>query len=241
MTDRTRLLDPTACGALAVLAVLLAGCSKPPGAALFPLDAGHSWTYATTTEFENNTVEHETQVFTTEGSESIEGGSAYRRHGDAGVDYWLRSDDSGIYRVASKSDVDAEPKLDRPARYVLKAPLAAGTTWQASTTAYLLRRRQEFPPEIRHTHPAIPMTYRIDAVGQSINTRAGHFDGCLTVSGRATLKLFADPVAGWRDLPLTTTEWYCPGTGLVKLVRTEPANSTFLTGGTLTMELTEWH
>jgi hypothetical protein len=28
--------------------------------------------------------------------------------------------------------------------------------------------------------------------------------------------------------------------GLAKLVRSEPAQSTFLTGGTLTLELTEW-
>ena len=41
--------------------------------------------------------------------------------------------------------------------------------------------------------------------------------------------------------PLITTEWYCPGPGLVKLTRAEPtANSTFLSGGSFTMELTEW-
>lgn len=238
------LLNPSvaARAGLLCLPLGLAGCSKPPAHALFPLEAGHAWTYDTTTEFENaSSVDHDTQVFTTHGSESIDGSAAFRRHGNAGVDYWLRSDDSGIYRVASKSDVDAEPKLDQPVRYVLKMPLAVGTTWQASTTAYLLRRNQEFPPEIRHTHPAIPMTYSIDAIGQSLDTRAGHFDGCVKVVGRATLKLFADPVSGWRDLPLTTTEWYCPGAGLVKLIRTEPAHSTFLIGGTLTMELTEWH
>jgi len=54
------------------------------------------------------------------------------------------------------------------------------------------------------------------------------------------MRLFADPVVGWRDLPLTTTEWYCKGVGLVRVVREEPAASTFLSGGTLTMELTSW-
>ena len=55
------------------------------------------------------------------------------------------------------------------------------------------------------------------------------------------MRIYADPVVGWRELPLTTTEWYCAGVGLVKLVREEPAESTFLTGGTLTMELVDWH
>ena len=45
---------------------------------------------------------------------------------------------------------------------------------------------------------------------------------------------------GFKDLPLNTTEWYCKGVGLVKVQRAEPANSTFLAGGTMTLELTDW-
>lgn len=73
-----------------------------------------------------------------------------------------------------------------------------------------------------------------------VDSRAGRFEGCVKVKGQASLRLFADPVVGWKDMPLITQEWYCPGVGLVRLVREEPANSTFLTGGTLTMELLEW-
>lgn len=84
------------------------------------------------------------------------------------------------------------------------------------------------------------MVYTIDALGETVDTRAGRFTDCLRVRGQASLRLFADPVAGWRDMPLTTTDWYCKGVGLVRLVREEPARSTFLSGGTLTMELTDW-
>jgi hypothetical protein len=224
----------------AALLLALAGCSRPPAAELFPLDKGHRWTFETTTTYENNVTERETQVFTSLGRDNLESGSAWRRHGDSGVDYWLRSDATGIYRVASKSDIEAAPQPDKPVRYVLKMPLAVGTSWQASTTAYLLRRTQEFPPEIRHTHPAVPMTYSIDALDQALSTRAGQFKGCVRVKGQSTLKLFADPVVGWKDLPLTTLEWYCPGVGLTRLERHEPAHSTFLTGGDLTLELVEW-
>jgi hypothetical protein len=62
----------------------------------------------------------------------------------------------------------------------------------------------------------------------------------LQVKGQAKLHLFADPVNGWRDLPLTTLEWYCPGIGLARLERHEPAQSAFLSGGSLTMELMAW-
>lgn len=226
-----------------VAAGSLVGCARAPaGADLFPLDDGRRWTYDVKTEWENNTVDHVEQVMSAHGRESVDGldGSAWRRRSDSGVDYWLQRDDTGIWRVASKSDLDAEPKRDAGRRYVLKAPYAVGTNWRSDTTAYLLRRRTEFPPEIRHTHPAIPMNYTIAALGETVTTRAGRFEGCLRVDGEATVRLFADPVVGWRDMPLTTREWYCPGVGLAKLERREPAKSTFLTGGQLTMELTAW-
>jgi hypothetical protein len=224
------------------IATALASCgAAPPSTGYFPLEAGHRWTYDVRTEWDNNVVEHEPLVLTTLGSDTLaEGGAAFRRRSDSGVDYWLRSDDTGIYRVASKSDLDTEPRLDAARRYVLKAPIAAGSSWQATTTAYLLKRRNEFPREIRHTHPAITMNYTIEALGEKVQTRAGAFDNCLRVKGTAAIRVYADPVVGWRDMPLATTEWYCDGVGLVRVVREEPAQATFLTGGTLTMELVAW-
>lgn len=230
---------------MALAAALLgaAGCSPPsPQASLFPLEPGRHWVYQVRSDWENNTTEQETRSITTEGEDSLpQGGRAWRRRSADGVDWWLRVDDGGVYRVASKSDLDEAPVPDAVKRYVLKAPVAVGTTWQATTTAYLLRRRQEFPPEIRHSHPAIVMTYTIEALDDQVATAAGAFARCVRVRGQAVLKLFADPVMGWRELPLTTTEWYCPGPGLVKLVRQEPANATFLVGGTQTLELMQWH
>ena len=228
--------------AVTLAAALLAGCSgPPPGLSYFPLEAGHHWQYELRSEWENNTSEREPLALATLGEESLGAdGKAWRRRSDGGTDYWLRADQTGIFRVASKHDLEAEPQIDKPARYVLKMPLVVGTSWQAPTTTYLLRRNADFPPEIRHTHKPVQMTYRIEALGQKLSTRAGSFDDCIKVAGSALIKLFADPVVGFRDLPLNTTEWYCKGVGLVKMQRDEPANSTFLTGGTMTLELIEW-
>lgn len=225
-------------------AALTAGCAERPdaqsGVAYFPLAAGHHWAYAMTAEFDGNTLERESVVLSALGRESIAGGPAWRRRSASGVDYWLRADAGGIYRVASKTDLEAAPQFDAAPRYVLKAPLAVGTTWQAATTAYLLRRRQTFPPEIRHTQQPVAMTYRIEALGQKVDSPAGQFNDCIRVRGLATMHLFVDPVNGVRDLPLTTLEWYCKEVGLVRLERNEPASSTSLYGGKLKMELTEW-
>lgn len=226
---------------MVVAAAALSACGDAAQTALFPLEAGHRWAYDVRTEWENQTVDHETRLITTEGTLAVGDKPAWVRRSADGVEWYLRRDDTGIFRVATRSDLDPEPKADAAPRYVLKHPIAVGTQWQHSTTAYLLRRRQEFPPEIRHTHPAVPMIYTIESVGQAVDTRVGRFDGCVKVAGRAVVRLFADPVVGWRDMPLQTTEWYCPGPGLVRLVREEPAQSTFLVGGTLTMELTAWN
>ena len=226
--------------AAAVLA-LLAGCKEPPGSSLFPLEEGRRWTYRLSSEWENDTRERETVVLSNLGRDSVlESGSAWHRRSDTGLDYWLRADATGIYRVAAKSDVDAEPKPDPTPRFVLKAPIAVGTSWQTTTTTYLMRRNSEFPPEIRHAHPSVPVVWTIEALDDRVEVPAGRFEQCVRVKGLALLRLFADPVNGFKDMPLTTLEWYCPGVGLVKVERREPANSTFLTGGTMTMELMEW-
>ena len=123
---------------------------------------------------------------------------------------------------------------------MLKEPVAVGTEWQAPTVAYLLKRTQGYPPELRNEGKPVAMRYAIEALQESVIVPAGRFERCVLVRGSGTLKLYADGTAGWRELPITTLEWYCPGPGLVKLERDEPAKSPFLIGGTLRMELQEW-
>ena len=226
-----------------IATALLVGCGGKQAASLFPLEAGHVWTYRVTTQGGEDASERETLTLRTLGHEdlpALDTQGAWRRRSDTGIDYWLRADDSGVYRVASKTDIQAEPVLDPPRRYVLKAPYTVGTQWQAPTTSYLLMRRNEFPREIRHTHPNVPMNYQIDAIDEAVEVPAGRYAHCLRVRGTASVHIYADPASGWRDMPLSTTEWYCPGTGLVKLERQEPAQSAFLTGGTRTLELETW-
>lgn len=206
----------------------------------FPLNPGRVWTYAERTTLERGATTLGEAVHRTLPAQDFDGSPSALRRSDSGMTYWLRRDDSGVYRVAAKSDLQAEPEADSPRRYVLKAPLQVGSSWQASTTAYLLQRTQEFPKEIRHTHPRIPMSYQIVAVGKSAEVAAGVFSDCIEVRGVAVVRLYADPVVGWRDMELITQETYCKGVGLVRLTRSEPANSNFLVGGSYSMELTSW-
>ncbi|MBW8848704.1 MAG: hypothetical protein JF607_27560 [Burkholderiales bacterium] len=226
-----------------MISMLLAGCSRAPeGQAWFPLEAGHQWTYAVTTRSGADTSERESLTLRTLGSATLvlDDKPAWLRRSDSGINYWLRADDSGIVRVASKSDMQTDPVADAPGSFVLKAPFVVGTQWQAPTTAYLLMRTNEYPREIKHGLAPIPMTYQIEAVADAVQTPAGRFSPCLRVRGSATVRVFVDPISGWRDQPLTTLEWYCRGVGLVKLERSEPSSSPMLVGGSRTLELESW-
>ena len=222
--------------------VLLSGCQRgTQGLDYFPLNAGHRWTYTEITERDGGSQERRQFELETLDKTELPDGHAFHRRSDDGMHYWLRSDETGIYRVASRFELEEYFTPDSTRRYVLKYPLQVGTSWQANTVPYLLQRQQEFPREIRHTHKSVPMTYRIEALDEKVKTEAGVFEHCMRIAGEGMLKLYVDPIAGWKELPLQTREWYCPGVGLVKLTRDEHAQSTFLSGGTLTMELQDWH
>jgi hypothetical protein len=224
-----------------LLALALVGCGSAPGDdTLFPLESGRRWTYQVTTQIDGEAAERELLTLSNRGADQIDGAPSWRRRSDAGIEYWLRSDATGIYRIAARNPLDREPQVDAQRRYVLRKPYLVGTEWEASTIAYVLARKNEVPREVRYTHKAFPMTYRIEALDQKVQTSAGAFEGCLRVAGRAEIRLYVDAQFQWRNIPLSTLEWYCPKVGLVRLERKEPSPSRFMVGGTVTMELASW-
>jgi hypothetical protein len=223
-----------------VLALTACG-QKPAGDSFFPLEDGRSWTYRVSKKIDEALDSQvETLTIDMRGQQALESGPAMRRHSDNGLDYWLRSDDGGIYRVASRNPLEEHPKADNPPRFVLKKPFALGTQWQADTVAYILQRKNEVPKEIRYTHKPVMMVYKIDALDQKVQTPAGNFEGCIRVLGEAKIKLYVDALFAWRDIPLYSTESYCPGVGLVRVERVETSPSKFMLGGSVTLELTSW-
>jgi hypothetical protein len=114
-----------------------------------------------------------------------------------------------------------------------------GTEWSTPTVPYLINRRNEYPKELKNSHSAL-MTWRIEALDEEVQTAAGRFKPCMRVQGTAQLNLYTDPVNGFTDVPLISREWYCQGVGLVKFEREEKLASTFMLGGTLTAELSDW-
>jgi hypothetical protein len=169
-------------------------------------------------------------------SETFQDQTVAVRHHSAGVSYYLKVDEQGIRRIATRTDIDNEPTADAEPIWVLKAPYQIGTEWTTPTVPYLIQRRNEHPRDLKYTHKA-QMTWRIEAVDASVKLADGStHQPCLRVVGQARLNLYTDPVNGFTDVPLISREWYCQGEGLVKFQREEKVPSGFLTGGVLTAE-----
>jgi hypothetical protein len=215
---------------------LLAACSgRDQGNEWFPLRVGDEQTLAVSYQMDEPR-EPEQWVMRVDEPVVFQDQPVAVRHHSAGVSYYLRADDQGVRRIATRTDIDSEPTADAEPMWVLKAPYAVGTEWTTATVPYLLQRRNEHPRDLKHTHKA-QMTWRIEAVDDVVTLADGsEHRPCLRVVGQARLNLYTDPVNGFTDVPLISREWYCKGQGLVKLEREEKVPAGFMTGGTLRAE-----
>ncbi len=224
---------------LALLAALLAGCGGgAPEPEFFPLEAGQRWVYKSETRNSMGTRSAEL-TFRTLPAERVNGQKAAVRLSSGGNRYYLVADETGIARIAKQTAVELAPRLDPNPRPVLMYPLKVGTTWQSTTHPYVLTRIIPMGETVRRSI-TLPMQYSIAALDETVDVPAGRFGGCLKVVGRATFDLYADGRRGFIEIPFTTTEWYAPGVGLVKLERTEELETDVFTGGTVTLELLDY-
>ncbi len=219
---------------------LFAGCGAAPEPAWFPLNTGARWEYQVDSEIDG-VSKREVQSIHVIGHRPLNGRPVYTRRSErsdnVGIDYLLQVSDSAITRIAQRTDLQDLPVADAAARTVLKLPLRVGATWTAPTVAYTVLRKTEYPRELKYAR-TLQMTYTVEAMDDQVDVPAGHFTQCARVAGRADLTVYADPVNGFRKIPMTTTEWYCKNVGLVKLVRTETLESSFFSGGKVEMALT---
>ncbi len=221
--------------AAAAVALSLSACGKADlGPVWFPLKEGTSITYAITQTGEEAPAPEE-WTLRVSAPATLDQVPVAVRHHSLGVSYYLRHDEQGVRRVATRMDIDEEPTPEKEPLWVLKAPYTVGTEWTTPTVPYLILRRNEYPRELRYSHRAL-MQWRIEAVDDSVTTPSGTHRPCLRVVGRAELNLYTDPVNGFTNVPLISREWYCQGVGLVKFEREEKVPPGFLTGGTLKAE-----
>ena len=165
----------------------------------------------------------------------------WERRNSLGNFYLFKTDETGVYRTAVRNEIELEMKPDiaKLTRFVLKQPLAKGTTWQVDTVPYILRRSFEWPYELKY-HKPFAMQFEITETDAAVKVQAGEFKNCLVVSGSHLMRIYIDPMQGFGDIPITQKEWYCPEVGLVKMTRQELVKSIYYFGGSQSFELVEF-
>lgn len=223
---------------LALAVGLLAGCSTESSQSLFPLDEGLQWHYRVSRSDPLGNRDISSLVLTNLGSTMWDRERVFERRNGFGTHYYIQKREDGYYRVAKRRVVDQRPLPDKPPRMILPLPPRADAHWRHTTTTHLLRRIFPFSETYQHS-AAIYMEFRVAAKGLKVTVPAGSYEGCVRVDGVASIQVASDARVGMSDVPLTQSEWYCPGAGLVRLTRQEDLHTEHgaIIGGQLKLEL----
>lgn len=231
----------TACGVLAsvALALVISAChAGGQNANYFPLDSGWSWQYRVTLDIKN--VGKETTAIVVANSSPLTESNqkVFPRIYQDGHRYDYISQEDGILlvsdRVSGNQVRPAEAK-----QYVIKYPLAAGTSWPVASRTYLLRRQIFSPTAVIMVPITVPIevTYTIEATDDVVRVPAGVFRNCLRIRGTAASVRDLGERIGDAEVRVDATEWFAPGVGLVKMVRKEDSRPESPASGSMAIEL----
>jgi hypothetical protein len=225
---------------LAVLALCHASCTEAPAAPdYFPLAPGHRWHYRVLREGVASDAGPDYHEVRTLRPRTLEGERRFRRLDSLGNEYYFSRDANGIQRVAMRNAMELSPQFDAPPREVLPMPLDVGRSWASSTHPYAIFRLVPFGGVLTGRY-TLTLTFSVEALDAVVDTPAGRFEDCLMIRGEGTLELYGDARRGFIPVPVTHTEWYAPGVGLVKLLREESVDTDVFQGGRITFELTDY-
>ena len=220
---------------------LLAACSAPPSPEYFPLESGLRWEYSV---HEKNPLVDKVERLSLRNRnvQEREGQHYFRRLASDGNEYWLTVNEGSLQRAGLRTAIDFEPRMDAQPRTVLQLPPATGQAWEVETRPYILERAEPFRERFsQDDSKRIVLRMQVAALDDVVEVPAGKFERCLRLEGTGLLNVLADARIGASEVPVTHTEWYAPGVGLVKLVRTEPLDTQQIVGGTVTMELLSFY
>lgn len=220
-----------ACGAV------LSACGGTPSPEYFPLNPGLRWDYAVR---EKSPVVDQVQPMSLRNLDDAtrEDVRYTRRLASDGNEYWLTRSDDAVLRGGIRTAIDFEPRMDEQARIVMQLPPTVGQAWETETRPYILERVEPFRERFfQDDSKKISLRMQVAALNDVVEVPAGRFERCLRIEGSGVLNVLADARIGASEVPVTHTEWYAPGVGLVKLVREEKLDTTQIVGGTITMEL----
>lgn len=222
-----------------MLVLALAGCKLGgQNANYFPLGSAWTWQYRITFDIKNIGKERTAMVVANRPSLTVENQKVFPRMYQDGHRYYYVAQDDGILLVADRASGGQTKEADAE-QYVLKYPLAPGTSWPVGSQTYLLRRQLFSPTAVIMVPITAPIevTYTIELKVDVVRVPAGTFRDCLRIHGTAASVRDLGERIGNAEVRVDTTEWFAPGVGLVKMVRKEDLHPESFASGSMAIEL----
>ena len=221
----------------------LYGCGSEPNTdeltKYFPLKKGIVWEYKHEEHLTGDEPKVSTMKIENLGSNVFRDQVYSVRRTSNGTDYYLRGDETGIFRYGKRTIVEDQPKMDSLPRMILPLPIPdkTGKSWSVLSQSYTLHRvLPNYEPSYENT-ALFNMTYSVVGLDEEVSVPAGKYKHCLLVEGQAQIDQLAGANEGNGEIEITTREWYAPGIGMVKMERMEPLDGSVFKGGKILMQL----
>lgn len=182
---------------------LCLGCQSDL-ARYYPLDPGFTWQYRVSMTDGREVTRTKADVMNSKQTHLLGRTAVPQRSEMFGqiLIRFLAVDGRGVFEHAQQTG-DGVPISTEPPNYVLRAPLAEGTswssTWQSASTGQRL---------------SVPSVKAIAGVNETVMVPAGTFARCLRlrITGKADVALASGPAT----IEVQGDEWYAPQVGFIK-------------------------
>jgi len=215
---------------------LTGGCDNTAKDSYFPLEEGRYWQYDMTYTTMDGTFKG---IYAVENlaPQMIEGEKVFVRRLIDGANNYVRINDGGILLTGREKTIDMDSTYTQENHYIFRFPLIVGTTWEEVIPSKLLVKTG--PPQKTEFHivARVPVTATIESMTDSVQVPAGNFSNCMRVHFSGDAFTNAGNYVGLTVVTIEETNWYAPGTGLVKSERRERTRSKALDKGMMTLEL----
>ncbi len=221
-------------------ALLLLGCSEQVDE-YYPLDDGRWWYFTTRTTILDEVVEQRLIVANIGAGKLGDGARVLIQRQSSGREVQIQRTDRGLERSAVRVSILAEPKSQTPS-LILPAARTVGTSWTTATRLRLIESRTfARQDQLRNRDLPVELAMSIGAVDDAVTVPAGTFTNCIRIDGAGKRNVRTDRGNASARVAVEHHEWYAPGVGLVKVTRSESAESPFLKAGHYVQELAGYH
>ncbi len=238
-------LNNRACKLLlsALLLSLVSACEFQDPPPYYPLGNKLQWHYKTTMVYTRRSVDSKL-IIEDLGSDRINGRKVFIKRNHTGNSTYFSLSDDSILRNSEQPDfTDIDPETDT--HFVLPLPMSLDTEWTLKSRPYVLEKAIEYEVALQTSTPGIKlskpleMNYRLASLKETVDVPAGRFYNCAKVegTGSCTMSALGGNFSGSIIVNVEHAEWFCPGVGLTKSVRSEVDPSSLIEPVTYRQEL----